>query len=116
MLFGLAFLLFLFLAFCVGKKGPITEGHSGAGLHPPLPRLLQHRPPGMPFERMDRTSRDYPTAPVSQTWTLFGESLAGFAFRGACISVFPVLAGTALFSLAFFVVDSWIFNLLRRRS
>lgn len=92
LLFGLVFPFFLFLAFYVGKKGPITEGIPGLVSINLFFASSNIAPAGMPFERMARTFQRYLTAPVSLTWTLFGKSLAGFAF-GVCFSIFPFLVG-----------------------
>jgi len=92
LLFGLVFPFFLFLAFFVGKKGPIEEGIPGLVCISIFFASSNIAPAGMPFERMTKTFNRYLSAPISLTWMVFGKTLAGFAF-GASVSVLPLLVG-----------------------
>ena len=55
LLFGLVFPFFLFLAFFVGKKGPIEEGIPGLVCISIFFASSNIAPAGMPFERMTKT-------------------------------------------------------------
>jgi ABC-2 type transport system permease protein len=91
-LFGLVFPFFLFLAFYVGKKGPITQGIPGLIVISLFFTSSNIAPVGMPFERMVKTFNRYLSAPISISWVAFGKTLAGFAF-GVVVSVIPLLVG-----------------------
>ena len=92
LLFGLVFPFFLFLAFFVGKKGPIEEGIPGLVAISVFFASSNIAPAGMPFERMTKTFSRYLSAPISLTWMVFGKTLAGFFF-GLAVSVIPLLVG-----------------------
>ena len=92
LLFGLVFPFFLFLAFFVGKKGPIEEGIPGLVAISVFFASSNIAPAGMPFERMTKTFNRYLSAPISLTWMVFGKTLAGFLF-GVAVSVVPLLVG-----------------------
>jgi len=92
LLFGLIFPFFLFLAFFVGKKGPISEGIPGLVAIALFFASSNIAPVGMPYERMAKTFNRYLSAPISLTWMIFGKTLAGFAF-GVLVCIFPLLVG-----------------------
>ncbi len=92
LLFGLVFPFFLFLAFFVGKRGPIEEGIPGLICISVFFASSNIAPAGMPFERMTKTFSRYLSAPLSLTWMVFGKTLAGFFF-GVAVSVIPLLVG-----------------------
>jgi ABC-2 type transport system permease protein len=92
LLFGLVFPFFLFLAFFVGKKGPIAEGIPGLVAISLFFASSNIAPAGLPYERMFRTFSRYLSAPISLTWMIFGKTLAGFIF-GVLVSVIPLLVG-----------------------
>jgi len=92
LLFGLIFPFFLFLAFYVGKKGPIVEGIPGLVSISIFFASSNIAPAGLPYERMFKTFSRYLSAPISLTWMIFGKTLAGFAF-GVLVAVIPLLVG-----------------------
>ncbi|MDD3717382.1 MAG: ABC transporter permease [Actinomycetota bacterium] len=92
LLFGLVFPFFLFLAFFVGKKGPISEGIPGLIAISIFFAASNIAPAGLPYERMFRTFSRYLSAPISLDWMIFGKTLAGFIF-GVLVSVIPLLVG-----------------------
>lgn len=92
LLFGLVFPFFLFLAFFVGKKGPISEGIPGLVAISLFFASSNIAPAGLPYERMFRTFSRYLSAPISLTWMIFGKTLAGFIF-GVLVSIVPLLVG-----------------------
>lgn len=92
LLFGLVFPFFLFLAFFVGKKGPISEGIPGLVAISIFFASSNIAPAGLPYERMFRTFSRYLSAPISLTWMIFGKTLAGFIF-GVLVSIVPLLVG-----------------------
>jgi ABC-2 type transport system permease protein len=92
LLFGLVFPFFLFLAFFVGKKGPISEGIPGLVCISLFFASSNIAPAGMPFERMTKTFSRYLSAPISLTWMIFGKTLAGFLF-GVLVCVIPLMVG-----------------------
>jgi ABC-2 type transport system permease protein len=92
LLMGIIFPFFLFLAFYVGKKGPITEGIPGLVAIATFFAASNIAPVGMPFERLARTFERYLTAPITISWVVFGKTVAGFLF-GTVISVIPLLVG-----------------------
>jgi ABC-2 type transport system permease protein len=99
LLFGLVFPFFLFLAFFVGKKGPISEGIPGLVAISLFFASSNIAPAGLPYERMFRTFSRYLSAPISLTWMIFGKTLAGFVF-GVLVSIVPLLVGVIGYSTA----------------
>ncbi len=92
LLFGLVFPFFLFLAFFVGKKGPIADGIPGLVAISIFFASSNIAPAGLPYERMFKTFSRYLSAPISLTWMIFGKTLAGFVF-GVLVSIIPLLVG-----------------------
>jgi len=92
LLFGLVFPFFLFLAFFVGQKGPISQGIPGLVSISLFFAASNIAPAGLPYERMFKTFSRYLSAPISLNWMIFGKTLAGFAF-GVLVSLVPLLVG-----------------------